>query len=49
VYALKIEFTPNALAVPLPTSIGLLVSGLALLGWQRRRRDEPLVQEQLTS
>jgi hypothetical protein len=49
VYALKIEFTPNALAVPLPTSVGLLVSGLALLGWQRRRRDEPLVQERLTS
>jgi hypothetical protein len=44
VYALKIEFTPNALPVPLPTSIGLLVSGLALLGWQRRSRNEPLLQ-----
>ena len=49
VYALKIEFTPNALPVPLPTSVGLLVSGLALLGWQRRRRDVPLLQEQMTS
>jgi hypothetical protein len=49
VYALKIEFQPSAMAVPLPTSIGLLVSGLALLGWQRRRRSEPLAQAQLTS
>jgi hypothetical protein len=46
VYALKIEFTPNALPVPLPASIGLLVSGLALLGWQRRQRNEPLAQAQ---
>jgi hypothetical protein len=49
VYALKIEFTPNALPVPLPTSIGLLVSGLALLGWQRRSRETPHLQEQMTS
>jgi hypothetical protein len=49
VYGLKIEFSPNGIAVPLPTSIALLVSGLALLGWQRRRRDQPLLQQQLTS
>jgi hypothetical protein len=49
VYALKIEFQPNALPVPLPTSIALLVSGLALLGWQRRHRDEPRMQGQLTA
>jgi hypothetical protein len=48
-YALKIEFTPSAIPVPLPTSIALLVSGLALMGWQRRRRDQPLLQEQLAS
>jgi hypothetical protein len=50
VYALNIEFQPSGvMPVPLPTSIGLLVSGLALLGWQRRRRDEPLAQAQLTA
>jgi hypothetical protein len=50
VYALNIEFQPSGvMPVPLPTSIGLLVSGLALLGWQRRRRDEPVAQAQLTS
>jgi hypothetical protein len=49
VYALKIEFTPSSIPVPLPTSIALLVSGLALLGWQRRRRGQPLLQEHLTS
>ncbi len=37
VYGLKIEFTPTS-TVPLPTSIALLLSGLLLLGWQRRRR-----------
>jgi hypothetical protein len=49
VYAMNIDFKPNALPVPLPTSIALLVSGLALLGWQRRHRDEPVVQEQVPS
>ena len=49
VYGLKIEFSPNGIAVPLPTSIALLISGLALLGWQRRHCDQPLLQEQLTS
>ncbi len=36
-YGLKIEFTPTS-TVPLPTSIALLLSGLLLLGWQRRQR-----------
>jgi hypothetical protein len=48
-YAMKIEFTPSGIPVPLPTSIALLVSGLALLGWQRRRRDIPLLQERAAS
>jgi hypothetical protein len=50
VYAMNIEFQPSGvMPVPLPTSIGLLVSGLALLGWQRRRRDEPVAKPQLTT
>jgi hypothetical protein len=49
-YTVKIDFQPSGvMPVPLPTSIGLLVSGLALLGWQRRRRNEPPPQAQLTS
>jgi hypothetical protein len=36
VYGIKIEFQPSATAVPLPTSIALLLSGLCLLAWQRR-------------
>jgi hypothetical protein len=41
VYGLKIEFQPSGVApVPLPTSIALLASGLALLIWQRRHRKE---------
>jgi hypothetical protein len=39
VYGVKIEFQPAAgIPVPLPTSIALLLSGLVLLFWQRRRR-----------
>jgi hypothetical protein len=39
-YTLEIQFTPNASGspVPLPTSIALLLSGVALLFWQRRTR-----------
>lgn len=50
VYALKIEFQPSGVnPVPLPTSIALLVSGLVLIGWQRRSRNEPHTRQPLTS
>lgn len=50
VYALNIEFQPSGVTpVPLPTSIALLVSGLALIGWQRRHRNDPSNQQQLAS
>jgi len=37
-YSMEIQFSPTS-PVPLPTSIALLLSGLALLLWQRRTRD----------
>jgi hypothetical protein len=42
VYSLEIQFSPTYTTgqVPLPTSIALLVSGLGLLIWQRRTRNE---------
>ena len=33
---LEIQFTPAGTTVPLPASLGLLLSGLAFLAWQRR-------------
>lgn len=38
VFGIKLEFTPSAVAVPLPTSIILLASGLWLLAAKRRAR-----------
>ena len=39
VYSMLIEFQPTGgVPVPLPTSIALLLSGMALLIWQRRTR-----------
>ena len=43
VFGLKIEFQPSiGTPVPLPTSIALLLSGLGLLAWQRRTREQEL-------
>jgi hypothetical protein len=39
VYALEIQFQPSTNPVPLPTSIGLFLSGIGLLIWQRRTRN----------
>jgi hypothetical protein len=38
VYGLDIQWTPAVTAVPLPASVALLLSGLAILAWQRRQR-----------
>jgi hypothetical protein len=47
VYAMKIEFQPSAVAVPVPTSLALLFSGLAMLAWQRRHRQIDMKEEGL--
>jgi hypothetical protein len=40
VFSMKIDFVPAGQSVvPLPASLALLVSGLALLAWYRRRPD----------
>jgi hypothetical protein len=36
VYGLTVSFEPSSSPVPLPTSVALLLSGLALLVWYRR-------------
>jgi hypothetical protein len=48
VYSMKIDFQPAAAPVPIPTSIVLLLSGLALLLWQRRAPATPRLDWQTT-
>jgi len=49
VYSMEIQFQPSGTPVPLPTSIALFLSGLALLIWQRRTRLEPFQKDQSDS
>jgi hypothetical protein len=44
VFSLKVQFLPNALPVPLPASMALLLSGLILLIWQRRYQGAALAR-----
>jgi hypothetical protein len=49
-YGIKIEFQPSGVPpVPLPTSIALLASGLALLICQRRQRKEFRLPSEITA
>lgn len=41
VYGLKMTFQPYAPPVPLPASMWLLLSGLAILAWQFKTRRQP--------
>lgn len=40
-YSLEVQFQPSAIPVPLPASILLLLSGVALLVWRSRRGPLP--------